>query len=220
MDEGLLKDGNRFLAGLTKEALKGAQRAKYNEVMGSISNPQVDKIKHFYNDIVKPKFPYANNMTAEQLEGVIDKLTAEYNIYGIDADGKAATVAKSGEKYSKDPNRTIIRELQDVRAMMQAINDYRAEVIKVYDKVFAQEEKAAADAAAAAEKAKATATSPLGASAPTATMEGGTAASLPPSVAGVLQGDVKVGGAQVKKSYLLFGGLTLGVLGFPFLRKR
>lgn len=201
-------------------ALSPSEKKRYNEVMGSASNPQSSKIAHYEKDIIKPKYPFSANMSSEALEAIITELTKEYQRQDADRDSKASAVAKSSKSMKVSPNREIIAQLQDVRAMMQALNDYRADVIKAYDKALAREEKEA-------EKPAPTPTptgSPLGAPAPTSSLapsiDGGNAGSLAPSMGGGLQGEVKLGKTQVKKSYLLFGGLTLGVLGFLFLRKK
>jgi hypothetical protein len=122
-------------------ALKNNDKKRYKEVMGSASNPQSDKIKHFDNDIVKQKFPFDSKMSTEKLADIIDEMNNEYNRYDTDRDSKAAAVAKNNKKFSVEPNRGLIAQLQDIRAMMQAINDHRARVVKAYDIAVAREEK-------------------------------------------------------------------------------
>jgi hypothetical protein len=125
---------------------------------------------------------------------------------------------------------------------MYAINQYRAEVVKAYDKAFAREEKAAIEAeekaARAAEAAAKTETKkptglplpPLSAPIPTMSMveTGGstigetTLGGEPKGTSGLLQGEVNVGGKPVKKSFI---GIGVGVLaaatiGYFVLRRK
>jgi hypothetical protein len=131
------------VAFLVYNSLNNSQKKRYKEVMGSASNPQSSLINHYEKDIIKPKYPFNSNMSSETLQAIVEELTKEYSRYDIDRDSKAAAVAKNDKKFSVSPNRELIADLQRVRGMMQAINDYRADVVKAYDKAFAREEKAA-----------------------------------------------------------------------------
>lgn len=212
-------------------ALSNSDKSRYKTVMGSISNPPSHLIKEYYNN-TKRDFPFDANMSSEQLQTLVEKLTNEYNRWGTDADTKAAIVARNRKQLDKGDNKQIIAQIAAIRSWMQAINDYRAEVVKAYDKAFAREEKAAADAAAAAEKAAAekaaasttmtqntsagAALSPIG----EAQGQAGSGGIVTGPISEAIKGDVKVGGTQVKKSYLVFGGLALGVLGFLYFRNK
>jgi hypothetical protein len=123
-------------------SLSNNDKSRYKTVMGSISNPPSHLIKQYYQS-TKSQFPYDANMSSEQLQSLIDSLTNEYNRWGTDADSKAASVARNRKALDKGDNKQIIAEIAAVRSWMQAINDYRAEVIKAYNKAFAREEKEA-----------------------------------------------------------------------------
>ena len=209
------------IGGRLQYSLSNSEKKRYKEVMGSASYPQSSKIVHYTNDILAVQYPFDVNMSSDKLTEIIENLTNYYSREDTERDGLAASVAKDNKPFSKDPNRSWIATLQDKRAMMQAINDYRAKVIKAYDKAYAREEKAAEAAASA----PTTQTSRTSTSAAPATMgeaqgQAGSGGSIVGPIAEAVKGDVKVGKTQVKKSYLLIGGLAVGVLGFLYFKNK
>jgi len=205
--------------GMLQYSLSNSEKKRYRDVMGSPSNPQSSKIVHYTNDILAVQYPFDANMSSEKLTEIIENLTNYYSREDTERDGLAASVAKDNKPFSKDPNRSWIATLQDKRAMMQAINDYRAKVIKAYDKAYAREEKAA-EAAASAPTTQISRTTTASTSIGQAQGQAGSGGSVTGPIANVVKGDVKVGGTQVKKSYLLIGGLAVGVLGFLYFKNR
>jgi hypothetical protein len=222
-------------------ALSNNDKSRYKTVMGNISSPPQHLIKQYYA-ATKSQFPYDAKMSSEQLQSLVEQLTNEYSRWGSDADSKAATVARNRKSLDKGDNKQIIAEIAAVRSWMYAINQYRAEVVKAYDKAFAREEKAAIEAeekaARAAEAAAKTETKkptglplpPLSAPIPTMSMveTGGstigetTLGGEPKGTSGLLQGEVNVGGKPVKKSFI---GIGVGVLaaatiGYFVLRRK
>lgn len=129
-------------AGLAYAALAPSEKKRYQEAMGYKSNPPTNLIKQYYN-ATKAEFPSNSDMTSEQLLSIVEKLTSRYGNWDKDRDKKASTIAKSGKRLDNKDNKQMIAELAAVRAWMQAINDYRAEVVKSYEKAFAREEKVA-----------------------------------------------------------------------------
>lgn len=129
-------------AGLAYAALAPSEKKRYQEAMGYKSNPPTNLIKQYYSAI-KNEFPSSSDMTSEQLLSIVEKLTSRYGNWDKDRDKKASTIAKSGKRLDNKDNKQMIAELAAVRAWMQAINDYRAEVVKSYEKAFAREEKVA-----------------------------------------------------------------------------
>jgi len=124
-------------------SLIGDAKKRANEVMGYPSNPVRDKMEHYKKDIVFPKYPFNSNMPSEKLAGIIDSLTKDYEYENSRLPALVSLVANNNKSFSVSPNREAIATIQDVRGMMQVINEYRADVIKAYDKAFAREEKAA-----------------------------------------------------------------------------
>lgn len=171
------------LAGAAYLALTPNDKSRYKTVMGNISSPPQHLVKDYYNK-TKAEFPFSESMTSDQLQSVIDKLTTNYNRWDVQRDSKAASVARNRKALDKGDNKQTIAELAAVRSWMQAINDYRAEAVKAYNKAFAREEKAALDAAAEAEKATTTSKPPIG----------GSPASLPPNNSGITTPTTEVGG--------------------------
>jgi|688.fasta_scaffold73013_5 hypothetical protein len=135
-------------------ALSNNDKSRYKTVMGNISSPPQHLIKQYYA-ATKSQFPYDAKMSSEQLQSLVEQLTNEYSRWGSDADSKAATVARNRKSLDKGDNKQIIAEIAAVRSWMYAINQYRAEVVKAYDKAFAREEK---EARLAEEKAAASST--------------------------------------------------------------
>ena len=124
---------------LVPSAKKRAQ-----EVMGSPSNPQRSKMEHYKKDIIGPKYPFNDKMPSETLAAIVDSLTKDYEYYENERQGLVKRIAENLKQFSVSPNREWIAQLQDVRGMMQVINDYRADVVKAYDKAFDRELKDAA----------------------------------------------------------------------------
>jgi len=128
--------------GLVYVGLSQSDKKRYKEVMGNISNPPAHLVKDYYAS-TKAQYPFSSNMSAEQLGDLIGKLNNEYNNWDVTRDSKAGTVARNRKALDKGANKQTIAELSAVRAWMQAINNYRAEVVKAYDKAVALEEKQA-----------------------------------------------------------------------------
>lgn len=197
-------------------SLFGDAKKRAKEVMGSASNPIKEKMEHYKKDIVAPKYPFSSEMSSDKLESILTSLTNDYNYENSRLPELINKVANNSKSFSVEPNRSTIATIQDVRGMMQVVSSYRDEVAKAYDKAFAREEKAAETPTPTPSPSL----NPLGTPSPAPSIGGGTGASLTPRMGGALEGDVKIGGKEVKKSYLLFGGLALGVLGFLYLRSR
>jgi len=197
-------------AGAVYVALSQSDKKRYKDAMGSISNPPSNLIREYYSS-TKSQFPFSYTMSSEQLESVINSLNAEYGRWDSDRDNKAGKVAKNRKAMDKGENKQTLAELAAVRAWMQAINDYRAEVVKAYDKAVALEEKKASQ-----EEQQTTYPSPkpiivggTGVSLPPSGIEGGTSVSLSPTTNGTstpTDGDNK---PKTNMILLGFGGLVV-----------
>lgn len=214
-------------AGAAYLALTPSKRSRYNTAMGSASNPPSHLIKEYYNN-TKRDFPINADMTADQLQSVIDRLNQEYGRWDSDRDKKAAEVANNTKRMDKGDNKRIIDQLAAVRSWMYAINEYRAEVVKAYDKAVAKEiarEEAEIKRQTQLEAGKAEnfpkAKPPV---------VGGTSASLPPSLGGEIAqmidgGSPNTVGTDTKKkntNIILYGvgGLLFLGLGYYFITKK
>lgn len=123
--------------------LIGDKKKRAVEVMGSASNPERAKMEHYLKDIIGPKYPYSKDMPSQTLEGIVNALNKEYDYMNSRLPELVHIVANNSKKFSVEPNRSTIYQIQDVRAMMTVINDYRADVIKAYDRAFERESKEA-----------------------------------------------------------------------------
>ena len=121
----------------------GDKKKRAIEVMGSASNPEKSKMEHYLKDIIGPKYPYSKDMPSDTLEGIISALSKEYEYMNSRLPELVQKVANNSKKFSVEPNRSTIYQIQEVRAMMSVINDYRADVIKAYDRAFDRESKQA-----------------------------------------------------------------------------
>lgn len=119
----------------------GDAKKRAKEAMGSASNPEKAKMEHYLKDIVAPKYPFSKEMSSEQLESIVSALTKDYNYENSRLPELVNRVASNNKKFSAEPNRSTIQTIQDVRAMMQVLNDYRADVIRAYEKAYEREIK-------------------------------------------------------------------------------
>lgn len=203
-------------------SLSQSDKKRYKEAMGSISSPPSNLIRNYYSS-TKSLFPYSQGMTSDQLASLIDILNNEYNRWDTDRDSKASKVAKNRKPLNKGENKQTLAELAAVRAWMQATNDYRAEVVKAYDKAVAIEEKQASQEQPTSQQqgSNPTPTPPIGgtpASLPPPIIDGGTPASLSPTTDGGTSGGANTSTDKNKKIMLYsVGGLVvIGALVYYF----
>lgn len=208
-------------AGLAYAALAPSQKSRYKEAMGYKSSPPSDLIKQYYNS-TKSEFPYNTNMSSEQLLNIVDQLTSRYGKWDSERDKKASTVARSGKRIDNKDNKQTIAELAAVRAWMQAINDYRAEVVKAYDKAVTREEKAAETPRPSNQPPPSNENPPVGAALPpTGTSVGlGTGISeTAEKLKNVASEGVNVGGKKIPLTTIALVAAGAGAIYYFFLRK-
>jgi len=162
-------------------------------------------------------YPISDN--CEDLEKTIAKANKDLHTNSLKIDNPKT---KRGEKRVLSDYNELIRN------QLIGLNNKYKQILGEH-KDCASKKKAeaeAAAAAAAAEKAantsatQTTRTTTASTSIGQAQGQAGSGGSVTGPIANVVKGDVKVGGTQVKKSYLLIGGLAVGVLGFLYFKNR
>lgn len=197
-------------------SLVGDAKKRAKEVMGFPSNPVREKMEHYKNDIVAPKYPFNSNMPSEKLASLVDSLSKDYDYENSRLPALINIVANNNKSFSVSPNRETIATMQDVRGMMKVINEYRADVIKAYDKAFAREEKAA-ETPSPSSAPPPSGGSPVGVGDSAGIGTG--VSDVAEKLKNVASADVNVGGKKFPIKTIAFVAVGAGLVYYFFLRK-